>query len=92
MGDPDMIDYCDLIRGGLRPELALGHRTNNVIIPLDLTQLFCPGCTLAAGPRSGFTTDIVSYWGGGGGDPVESLQSHCINTQFHWFSGPLVCF
>ncbi len=23
---------------------------------------------------------------------VESLQSHCIHTQFHWSSGPLVCF
>ncbi len=24
--------------------------------------------------------------------PVESLQSHCIHTQFHWSSGPPVCF
>jgi hypothetical protein len=23
---------------------------------------------------------------------VESLQSHCIYTQFHWSSGPPVCF
>ncbi len=23
-----------------------------------------------------------------GGSPVESLQSHCIHTQFHWSSGP----
>jgi hypothetical protein len=23
---------------------------------------------------------------------VESLQSHCIHTQFHWSSGPPVCF
>jgi hypothetical protein len=30
-----------------------------VIIPFDLTQLSCPGFTLAAGPPSGFTTDIV---------------------------------
>jgi hypothetical protein len=35
-----------------------------VIIPLDITQLFCPGFTLAAGPPSGFTTDIVGCWGG----------------------------
>ncbi len=28
----------------------------------------------------------------GGGEPVESLQSHCIHTQFHWSSGPPVCF
>jgi hypothetical protein len=41
----------------------------NVIIPLDLTQLSCPGFTLAAGPPSGFTTNIVSCWGG---SPVES--------------------
>jgi hypothetical protein len=27
-----------------------------------------------------------------GGSPVESLQSHCINTQFHWSSGPPVSF
>jgi hypothetical protein len=30
-----------------------------VIIPLDLTQLFCPGFTLATGPPSSFTTDGV---------------------------------
>jgi hypothetical protein len=23
---------------------------------------------------------------------VESLQSHCIHPQFHWSSGPPVCF
>ncbi len=23
---------------------------------------------------------------------VESLQSHCIHTRFHWSSGPPVCF
>ncbi len=23
---------------------------------------------------------------------MESLQSHCIHTQFHWSSGPPVCF
>jgi hypothetical protein len=27
-----------------------------------------------------------------GGSPVESLKSHCIHTQFHWSSGPPVCF
>jgi hypothetical protein len=25
-------------------------------------------------------------------DTVESLQSHCNHTQFHWSSGPPVCF
>ncbi len=64
IGDPDMIDHCGLVWGGLRPEPSLGRRSNNVIIPLDLTQLFCPGFTLAAGPPSGFTIDIVGCWGG----------------------------
>ncbi len=27
-----------------------------------------------------------------GGSSVESLQSHCIRTQFHWSSGTPVCF
>jgi hypothetical protein len=27
-----------------------------------------------------------------GGSPLESLQSHCIHTQFHRSSGPPVCF
>ncbi len=27
-----------------------------------------------------------------GGSPLESLQSHYIHTQFHWSSGPSVCF
>jgi hypothetical protein len=26
------------------------------------------------------------------GIPVESLQSHCIHTMFHWSSGQPVCF
>ncbi len=38
IGDPDMIDhFCGLVWGGLRPEPSLGPRTDNVIIPLDLT-------------------------------------------------------
>ncbi len=65
--------------------LALSH----YIIPLDLKQLFCTGFTLAAGPPSGFTTNIVGCWGGGA---VESLQSYCIHIQFHWSSGSPVCF
>ncbi len=43
----------------------------------------------AAGPPSGFTTDIVGCWGG---STVESLQSHCIHTQFHWSRGLTLCF
>ncbi len=87
IGDPDVIDHCGLIRGGLRPEPSLGHRADNVIIPLDLTQLFCPGFTLAAGPPSGFTTTIVGCRGG-------ALWRACNLTspQFHWSSGPPVCF
>ncbi len=84
-----MIDHCGLIWGSLRPEPSLGYRANNVIISLDLTQLFCPSFTLTAGPPSSFTTNIVGCWGG---SPVESLQSHCIHTTSHWSSGLPVCF
>jgi hypothetical protein len=56
IGDPEVIDRCGLIGGRLRLELSLGRCTDNVIIPLDLTQLSSPGFTLAAGPPSGFTT------------------------------------
>ncbi len=64
IGDPDVINHCGLVWGGLWPEPSLGHRANTVIIPLDFTQLFCPGFMLAAGPPSSFTTDIVDCWGG----------------------------
>jgi hypothetical protein len=66
---------------GLHPEPSLGRRADNVIIPLDLTQLFCPGFTLAAaGPPSSFTTDIVGYWGGGPcGEPAISLHSNTVS-------------
>jgi hypothetical protein len=87
IGDPDVIDhFCVLVWGELCLEPSLGPRTNNVIIPLDLTQLFSPGFTLAAGSPTGFTTL------GGGGSPVESLQSHFILTMSHWSSGLPVCF
>jgi hypothetical protein len=65
IGDPDVIDhFCGLVWGGLCPEPSLGPRVDNVIIPLDLTQLFCPGFTLAAGSASSFTTDGVGCEGG----------------------------
>jgi hypothetical protein len=64
IGDPDMIDHCGLIWGGPSPEPYLGPHADNVIIPLDLTQLSCPGFTLAAGLPFSFTTDGVSWWGG----------------------------
>ncbi len=76
IGDPDVNDhFCGLIWGGLRPEPSLGPRVDNVIIPLDLTQLFCPGFTLAAGPPSSFTTDEVGCWGG-------ALSRACNLTSF----------
>jgi hypothetical protein len=59
----------------LHPEPSLGPRADNVIIPLDLTQLFCPGFTLAAGPPSGFTTNGVGCWGG-------ALWRACSLTSF----------
>jgi hypothetical protein len=84
IGDPDVIDHRGLASGGLRPEPSLARRANNVIIPLDLTQLFCPGLKLAAGPPSGFTTDIVGCWGG-------ALWRACNLTAFiHSSTGPVV--
>jgi hypothetical protein len=49
-------------------------------IPLDLTQLFCPDFTLAAGPPSGFTTDGVSCWGG------EPFRQPAISLHLHHVS------
>jgi hypothetical protein len=96
IGDPDVIDHCGLVWGGLRPKPSLGRCADNVIIPLDLTQFFCPGFMLAAGPPSGFTTlRYLKFWlkiQSKKWDCVESLQSHCIPAQFHWSSGPPVCF
>ncbi len=48
---------------------------DNVIIPLDLTQLSSPGFTLAASLPSGFTTDGVGCWGG-------ALWRACNLTSF----------
>ncbi len=75
IGDPDVIDHHGLVWGGLRPEPSLGPSADNVTIPLDLTQLSCPGFTLAAGLPSGFTTDRVSCWGG-------ALWRACNLTSF----------
>ncbi len=61
---------------GLRPQLSLGPRADNVTVPLDLTQLSCPGFTLAAGLPSGFPTDGVGRWEG-------ALWRACNLT---WFS------
>jgi hypothetical protein len=64
IGDPDVIDHHCLVWGGPHPEPSLGPCADNVIIPLDLTRLSCPGFTRAAGLPSGFTTDGVRCWGG----------------------------
>jgi hypothetical protein len=61
IGDPNVIDHQ---QGFVPQQLSLGPRANNVTVPLDLTQLSCPGFTLAAGLPSSFTTDGVSCWGG----------------------------
>ncbi len=79
IGDPDVIDHCCLIWGGLHLEPSLGRHADNVIIPLDLTQLSCPGFMLVAGPPSGFTNDIVGCWGEPCGEPVISLHSYTVS-------------
>jgi hypothetical protein len=67
-----------------RGVVDVGRHADNVLIPPDLTQLFCPGFTLAAGPPSGFTTDIVGCWGG-------ALWRACNLTAFtHSSPGPVV--
>jgi hypothetical protein len=78
IGDPDVIDHCVLVLGRLCPKPSLGRRANNVIIPLDLTQLFCPGFTLAAGPPSSVRTNIVGCWGEPCGEPAISLHSYTV--------------
>ncbi len=83
-----MIDHCGLVWGWPRPEPSLGPRAKNVIIPLDLTQLSCPGFTLAAGLPSGFTTDGVGCWGEPCGDPAISLHSHhALFEKQNWIVG-----
>ncbi len=68
---------------GLHPQLSLGPRPDNVTVPLDLTQPFCPGFTLAAGLPSGFTIDRVGCWGG-------ALWRACNLTWFSPFlTGPV---
>jgi hypothetical protein len=84
IGYPNVIDHCGLIWGGLHPVPSLGRHANNVTIPLDLTQLFCPGFTLAADTPPGFTTDMVGYWGG-------ALWRACNLTAFtHSSTGKVV--
>jgi hypothetical protein len=75
IGDPDVIDR----QQDSPPQLSLSPRADNVTVPLDLTQLSCPGFTLAAGLPSSFTTDVVGCWGG-------ALWRAC---NLKWFSACL---
>jgi hypothetical protein len=77
IGNPDVIDHCGLFLRRLHTEPSQGSCANNVIIPLDITQLFCPGFTLAASPPSGFTTDIIGCWGPYE-EPAISLHSYTV--------------
>jgi hypothetical protein len=79
IGDPGVIDHCGLACSGPHPEPPLGPRADNVKIPLDLTQLSCPGFTLAAGLPSSFTADGVGCWGEPCGEPAISLHSHHLS-------------
>jgi hypothetical protein len=83
IGDPNVIDHQ---QDFAPPQLSLGPRADNVTVPLDLTQLSCPGFTLAAGLfwLHNWRSRLL------GGSPVESLQSHMIFTMSHWSSG-LTC-
>jgi hypothetical protein len=63
----------------LCPQLSLGTRADNVTVPLDLTQLSCPGFTLAAGLPSGFTTTESAAGGEPCGEPAISHDSHHVS-------------
>jgi hypothetical protein len=78
IGDPDVIDHWPRLKRP-SPEPSQGPRADNVIIPLDLTQLSCPGFTLATGLPSGFTTDGVGWWGEPCDAPAISLHSHHVS-------------
>ncbi len=79
IGDPNVIDHFGLVWGGPHPEPSLGPHADNVIIPIDLTQLSCPGFTLlqVSLPASQPTESAA------GGEPcVEpaiSLHSHHVS-------------
>ncbi len=93
IGDSDVIDhFCGLVWGGLHPKPSLGPRADNVIIPLDLTQLSCTGFTLAAGLLSGFTTDGVGRWGGALWRARNLTSFSPCFAMPHWSSGLPVSF
>jgi hypothetical protein len=80
IGDPNVIDnFCGLVRGRLCPKSSLGTRADNVIIPLDLTQLFCPCFMLAAGPPSASQPTESAAGGESCGEHGISLHSHHVS-------------
>jgi hypothetical protein len=84
IGDPDVIDHCGLVWGRLRPEPSLDCCADNVIIPINLIQLFCPSFMLDAGPPSGFKIDIFGCWG-------EALwRAYKLTAFINSSSGPVV--
>ncbi len=66
---------------GLRPQLSLGPRADNVTVPLDLTQLSCPGFMLAV--------SVVSLQGkaehGLGAGILPPPYTHC-HTRYCTYS------
>jgi hypothetical protein len=70
---------CDWSSTGLRSQLSLGPCADNVTVPLDLTQLSCPGFTLAAGLPSGFTTTESAAGREPCGEPAISHDSHHVS-------------
>jgi hypothetical protein len=75
--DPGVIDHCGLAWGGPRPEPSLGHCADNVIIPLDLTQLYCPGFLQVSLRASQLTESAAG--GEPCGEPAISLHSHHVS-------------
>jgi hypothetical protein len=91
IGDPDIIDHCGLVWGGLRP-----------ILSRSVTRSSCWQCDNPTWSHTALLSQFHAHCGSSfrlrnlhsrllGGSPVETLLSHCILTQLHWSSGPHVC-
>ncbi len=86
IGDPNAIDHCGLVWGGLRPELSLAWQCDNPTWShTALLSWFHARCRSSFRLHNRHSRLL-------GGSPVKSLQSHCIHTQFHWTSGSPDCF
>jgi hypothetical protein len=68
----------DVIRSLASSPLRCFTRLQDDLIDL-ITQLFCPGFTLATGSPSSFTTDGVGCWGEPCEEPAISLHSHHVS-------------